>query len=893
MNNLKRVFSLALTGVMLSGMMVMGASAADFSDSEEIVNQDAVNGCVALSIINGRDDGTFDPDGLVTRAEMAKMIATAMNGGIAPEYGTKTTPSFTDIKGCWAEQYIEYCNNMKIIAGRGDGTFDPYGNVTGVEAAKMVLTALGYDAEAFRLVGADWDNNVNYEATWTCDPSLYDELGGVNMYNPITRDTAAQIIWNGVQNDTVTKTPDKTLSTGEVSFTYQSSNRTLFEVKYGGEEVTGTFKDNHMTNSSVKKGYITVGSVGILADLDISYIGEDVKVMYKDATGGTKGQLDSKDKIYGVFPTGKTSVVRTTVSDIKKVEKNGAEDTDKLKIDGTEYTVATPKAGTDTIIVKNYDTTGQATTAGDTGKDNAQAKFKALSNAKNGDAVKFILNEDGEVAFAYVVETKLGVVTAKTSEKVTIGTLGTIKIADNDVYEGIAKDDVVTYTKLYDQTTADAFVTVEKAEKVTGTVNGYKGTENIKVDGNTYKIFGEAYSAVTGLDNLTSVDGDVIGEDVELYLVNGYVAGVVQTSESATNYSVITAVKTGGSTDDVFTNMQVQVLDGEGVKSILTVSADSQDVANSDDVIDEDDYKVGDVVTYTIDKKGEAVLKMESQYTSPATKAYNKDTKTVGTDVTTNDTILFVETSNVEVDNLQNVAPSFKAYKIRSLASQDLTDAVVKSKDGKVLFVVADLAAKPTGATTDTVFGLVTGGGDTVKIDNVAYTTYSIYAGGDPITVNIKDGNTLNKGSIYGFVRTSDDIYANTDFEELSTTATANGTDASKTIGSETYKVLDVLVQEYNEADKILTYHTAKGTVQGDVYTQPTGTNTRALDDKAQIIYVNLDKDEAGDEIGVNKYDVTTGRSNALLVCDNETTPSILYIFVETSGAVDAFAKNS
>ena len=180
-----------------------------------------------------------------------------------------------------------------------------------------------------------------------------------------------------------------------------------------------------------------------------------------------------------------------------------------------------------------------------------------------------------------------------------------------------------------------------------------------------------------------------------------------------------------------------------------------------------------------------------------------------------------------------------------------------------------------------------------MKIDNVAYTTYSIYAGGDPITVNIKDGNTLNKGSIYGFVRTSDDIYANTDFEELSTTDTASGIDASKTIGSETYKVLDVLVQEYNEADKILTYHTAKGTVQGDVYTQPTGTNTRALDDKAQIIYVNLDKDEAGDEIGVNKYDVTTGRSNALLVCDNETTPSILYIFVETSGAVDAFAKNS
>ena len=43
MNNLKRVLSLALSGIMLVGMMTIGASAAEFSDADKIVNADAVD----------------------------------------------------------------------------------------------------------------------------------------------------------------------------------------------------------------------------------------------------------------------------------------------------------------------------------------------------------------------------------------------------------------------------------------------------------------------------------------------------------------------------------------------------------------------------------------------------------------------------------------------------------------------------------------------------------------------------------------------------------------------------------------------------------------------------------------------------------------------------------
>ena len=44
----------------------------------------------ALSIINGKDDGSFDPKAPVTRAEMAKMITVALNGGVDPVLGTQT-----------------------------------------------------------------------------------------------------------------------------------------------------------------------------------------------------------------------------------------------------------------------------------------------------------------------------------------------------------------------------------------------------------------------------------------------------------------------------------------------------------------------------------------------------------------------------------------------------------------------------------------------------------------------------------------------------------------------------------------------------------------------------------------------------------------------------------
>ncbi|MFQ9410814.1 MAG: S-layer homology domain-containing protein [Evtepia gabavorous] len=45
------------------------------------------------------------------------------------------------------QRYIESCVAQGIVSGVGGGRFSPAGNLTGSQLAKMLLVALGYDAD--------------------------------------------------------------------------------------------------------------------------------------------------------------------------------------------------------------------------------------------------------------------------------------------------------------------------------------------------------------------------------------------------------------------------------------------------------------------------------------------------------------------------------------------------------------------------------------------------------------------------------------------------------------------------------------------------------------------------------------------------------------------------
>lgn len=133
-----------------------GIDPTTLTDAKDIQYWEAVASLARLGVISGKPDGSFDPAGNVTRGEAAKMIFVMMQGGADVPLDAKETPTFTDISGHWAEGYIEYCADMDIVRGDGKGHFDPDGNVSVVQFYKMALTASGHGAEAYHLMGAGW-----------------------------------------------------------------------------------------------------------------------------------------------------------------------------------------------------------------------------------------------------------------------------------------------------------------------------------------------------------------------------------------------------------------------------------------------------------------------------------------------------------------------------------------------------------------------------------------------------------------------------------------------------------------------------------------------------------------------------------------------------------------
>ena len=238
MRNLKRALSLALAAIMLLGMMVVGASAVsldEFSDVEDIVNKDAVSLLTILGIINGKEDGSFfDPTGDVTRAEMAKMISVILNKGADNnDLYVGATSSLTDVKGHWAEGHINYCSSLGIIAGRGNGTFDPAANVTASEAAKMLLVAVGYDPAIEGFVGGDWAVNVNAKASAL---GIFNNFSK-NVTAPLNRDDAALLIYNFLDVERIEQ------YNGTYALVY-NDRRTVLGEMYGVYKVKGVVTGN-------------------------------------------------------------------------------------------------------------------------------------------------------------------------------------------------------------------------------------------------------------------------------------------------------------------------------------------------------------------------------------------------------------------------------------------------------------------------------------------------------------------------------------------------------------------------------------------------------------------------------------------------------------------------
>ena len=795
MRNLKRTLSLALASVMLVGMMSVGASAvnaSDFTDADEIVNKDAVSTMTALGIINGKEDGSyFAPTGTVTRAEMAKMLCVAINGGVDPVLGVKDTPTFTDIKGHWAESYIEYCAANGIIAGRGNNKFDPTGTVSATEAAKMLLGVLGYSAEKSGLVGNDWAINTNVLANQN---GLYKKLANLNANTLLTRDNAAQMIYNALDANMVELNAAGNYTTSQYSYTGTESVVTgterVWVVKIKDSSVNDAIKalDGSVYNSRQDAIDTLKEANGGTTPLDTgkytleqktqNVYGENTVTKYADETMGhkylslitdgdavlTDVEKDSKGTytlyMNGITTKGQYTKVEGDYSNLigQKVEvlykdrenvygvyastdsslivestagKVGTLSNNEVKIDGTTYKV-------DSNVTTTALYTGKLIDGLNVGGNKAAA-VKAYDNDDNGkiDTVVYVPFTAAKVTYV-----------GEKSFNTDVNT--NVKFEDVNAYDDMAKNDYVIKSDAAN--TVDDTDTYVLAETVKGKIEATK-SDSVRIDGTWYNY-------VT-----TTPDKDLaLDSTVKAAVLNGYIvkSEVVTSSHELQDYAVV--VKT----DSDINGPQAKLLFADGTTKVVTTDKKYTDTMG--------------LVTYEV-KKGEYVLTEAKTNSGDADKAgfdlivtgryVNSSGKgKIGGERIADDAVIFVKDSAGKFSTM--AGSDFAKYSTTSVVDENITAYANKDNStgyNSIVLAYVKLNAKVNSITSN--YGYVTSAVSTTKNkDGETVSSFTFWDGATEHKDIMTDEKvSLSKGDIFTYEENKNGSYTVTEVDNLLRTA--------------------------------------------------------------------------------------------------------------------------
>ena len=541
---------------------------AAFTDAADINadNVEAVDLLTTLGIIQGYEDGSFDPEGTVTRAEMAKMIYTIRNDGNddASAYETVTT-TFQDVSGHWAEGYIKYLQNTGIVAGKSATQFDPDSQVTTGEAMKMALALGGYDEEHAGLTGISWLNNTVSLATTN---GLTDDVASA-IAGGCTRQDAAQILanvlsmtavrWSSVVEDFVNDSEEglsfsgDAISVGRKWMDLWTNIGTLVEID--GHDLTIQMSSSDEADSDLKTDDAD-NEIGFTS-LDTDYtdlLGQKVKILFND------GKVNS---VIGVFATSDNTVYTANASDVDV-------DGNDLKIDGTAYRLD----DTDTLTVYSANLDGDPITGFD-------GNAVDIDNFDNLDQdlykITFVDNDaDGRLNVAIVTEYDAAEVTYVSSTRLVAD--GSYDFADENIDEDLASGDwVMKSWNRFDQclniNAAETLDAVELAETATDS-NGF---DQFLMEDNWYNEWNG--------DNADVSAAVRAGDTVDAVIVNGV---VVKLARSVSGGERVEDAALVLETGDTFDGDRVKMVSFNGDDRIV-------DFSDNGDIEDRTDLDVGTV----------------------------------------------------------------------------------------------------------------------------------------------------------------------------------------------------------------------------------------------------------------------------------------------------------
>ena len=740
---------------MMLSVMVVGAGAA-FSDQSKIKNTEAVDACTALNIIGGYPDGSFKPEGNITRAEVTKMICVALNGGKNPAVSTNTTPTFSDVRNnanaAWAEGYIESCAAQGIVSGVGGGKFAPNGNVTGVQLAKMLLVSLGYKSENEGFTGNAWATNVNVRAA---QKGLYDGLEKMDTSAAITRDNAAQMVWNAmnayeVEYKTTLVTDSKGQLTSQITVQDKVDGNfkkiTLLKDKYEADK-----EDAGVLLSCTKvsgKDYYTIVTTDngeykkISADVS-DMIGMKVQVLHKDT--------DTEDVVYGVYADEDSKVIASgTVGQLEDVTS----DSNKTKLNGTEYkldssiTVIEPNQYTsrkDANSKKDIITSTSSVNLSDLESATALSNAKAVSVAGT---VKLIdTNGNNKVDTVVYTPAKVAQITYAGSKSVTINNgVGAKDIDDLDIYKDYAKDDWTTVVG--DAYTASTNTAVAKVDIVSAKVSSIKAKtsskpQEVKINDTWYKVVTDSTN-----EDTASIKS---GSTYDFAIVGNYVVNAKETEASSSDILLVTDYESASSGMQSSSTQKVKAyfLDGTSKdivveKLALTAGGTKEDVSRSNCI---KDSSVNKLYTYSTRSNGNYSLEAlgtanKAGYNTVSTTTSISNKNKINGYAISDDAVIFAlynGTSGVQVVKKDVKVLSGKTVNDWSSAYGDSVQYATKKTNGvetvRVAVVVDD--TKYNGAGTDYKYAYMTADSyeGTNGEDNDKTTVYEAWNGSENVTL--------------------------------------------------------------------------------------------------------------------------------------------------------------
>ncbi len=208
MRNLTKILASVVALSIILGVAAFAKSYPDVDSNADYA--EAVNAISDLGIAKGDENGDFNADKTLTRAEGTAFVLRLLGLEEAAKAAAGTATDFSDVPpDHWAAGYVSVAAANGIVSGMGKGTFVPNGELTYAQIVRMLVSALGYESLASEL--GEWPGN--YMSAASKIKLTVGITGSAN--DAVTRGTTARLIYAAL---TITKTErsDTDVSGGNV-----------------------------------------------------------------------------------------------------------------------------------------------------------------------------------------------------------------------------------------------------------------------------------------------------------------------------------------------------------------------------------------------------------------------------------------------------------------------------------------------------------------------------------------------------------------------------------------------------------------------------------------------------------------------------------------------------